>query len=149
MIKKRLVAIAMSLPLLLAACDEIPVSSGAAAGDVSRLQSLGYDVTGRSADGSTTVLRYSGPVNASVRCGTPSGPRGTLKPRVVAANGTVLEYELNTHLVVSGGGAVRDGLYVVSQITRPSGRGASKVESIAFEPGTRGTFVSGLSCQAT
>lgn len=144
MIRKRFIAMAMALPLLLAACDEIPGVSA----DAAQLQSLGYNVVGRTADGSPVVLRYSGPVNASVRCQNPSGPQGTLNPRVVSSSGAVQEFELNSYLILTGGGAVSDGLYVVSKITRPSGRGASKVESIAFEPGSRGTFVSGLSCRA-
>ena len=154
MICRRFSASALVLPLLLAACAETlpPVD---ASGEVNRLRSLGYDVTARSDGGATTVLRYSGPINASVACGQ-QGQYRTLSPRIAAGSGAVQDFRLNAYLILSPGddgvlsGTERDGIYVVSKITRPSARAAaSGVETITFGPGERGTFPAGLSCRAT
>lgn len=148
MIIRSLSAIALALPLLLAACDEVPVTTGPASGNVERLKSLGYQVTGQSETGATTVMRYNGPINASVQCGQSSDQFGTVQPRTVTANGTVQDFELNSYLVLVNG-AARDGLYVISKATRSSSRAAaSSIETIAFEPGKSGRFASGLTCRA-
>ncbi|WP_159089277.1 pyruvate/2-oxoglutarate dehydrogenase complex [Tateyamaria sp. Alg231-49] len=148
MITRSLSAIALALPLLLAACDEVPVSTGPSSGNVERLKGLGYQVAAQSESGATTVLRYSGPINASVKCGQSSGQFGTVQPRTVSANGTVQDFKLNSYLVLANG-AARDGLYVISKATRSSSRAsASSVETIAFEPGKSGRFASGLTCRA-
>jgi len=148
MISKSLSAIALAVPLLLAACDDIPVATGPSSGNVERLKGLGYQVVGESESGATTVMRYSGPINASVQCGQSSVQFGTVQPRSVAANGTVQDFKLNSYLVLANG-AARDGLYVVSKATRTSSRAAaSSIETIAFEPGKSGRFASGLTCRA-
>ena len=150
MTKLPISAIALSLTLFAAACDELPVTTGSAVGDVTRLQSQGYRVTGRSQDGTVTVMKYKGAINGSVQCAQGSGPYGTVRPRNVTSNGAVQEFQLNTYLVLTSGTTTRrDGLYVISRSTRPSaGAAVNRIESIAFEPGKRGTFPSGLTCQA-
>ncbi|GGH39730.1 hypothetical protein SAMN05444007_11316 [Cribrihabitans marinus] len=154
MTRRRISASALVLPLMVAACAE-PLPPVSASDEITRLRSLGYSVSARGAGGDTTVLRYSGPINASVACGQ-QGQYRTLSPRVAASSGAVQDFRLNAYLILSAGddgvisGAERDGLYVVSKITRPSARAAaSEVETITFEPGERGTFPSGLSCRAT
>lgn len=156
MTRIQLTAALLSLPLVLAACVNTAQPTVPAGAEVSRLQSMGYRVTARSASGATNVLRYSGPINASVRCGTGSGSMRTMAPRSRSASGGVQDFRLNTYLVLAAGsdGALsareRDGLYVVSRITRPSaGARATEIESIAFEPGKRGAFASGLACEAS
>ncbi|MEM7318216.1 MAG: pyruvate/2-oxoglutarate dehydrogenase complex [Pseudomonadota bacterium] len=154
MTTRRFSAAAASI-LLVAACTLDTLPSVSANSEVSRLQSMGYKVVARNRDANTTILRYSGPINASVECGQ-QGQMQTLKPRIASAGGAVQDFRLNAFLVLSPGsdGVIRsderDGLYVVSKITRPSSRSAaSTIESITFEPGKRGTFASGLSCRAT
>lgn len=154
MMKRPLSAAAISL-LLLAACAIEPLPTVSAASEISRLNSLGYRVVARKSEGNTTVLRYSGPVNASVQC-SQNGQVRALRPRVVSSGGSVQEFKLNSYLILSPGSdgvlspAERDGLYVISRTTRPSARArATAVDTIAFESGYRGTFPSGLSCRAT
>ena len=151
----RFFCIAISLPLLLAACDVAPSPSKSASDEISRLQSLGYKVAARSGNNDTIVLRYSGPINASVACGQTSGKLRILKPRVVGSNGAVQDFKLNSYLILSPGSdgvisaSERDGIYVISKTTRPSARASARsVETITFEPGASGTFPSGLSCRA-
>ncbi|MEL6809387.1 MAG: pyruvate/2-oxoglutarate dehydrogenase complex [Pseudomonadota bacterium] len=148
MITRSLSAIALAFPLLLAACDEVPLTTGPASGNVERLKGLGYRVTAQSESGATTVMRYSGPINASVQCAQSSVQFGTVRPQTVAANGTIQDFDLNSYLVLVNGVA-RDGLYVISKATRASTRAAaSSIETIAFEPGDSGRFSSGLTCRA-
>ncbi|WP_299148080.1 pyruvate/2-oxoglutarate dehydrogenase complex [uncultured Tateyamaria sp.] len=150
MMNRYFCAAALAFPLFLTACDEAPVSYRSTAEDVTRLQSLGFSVAAQTPSGTPMALRYTGPINAAVQCRTPSGQARTPRPRATAANGTVEEYKLNSYVMFEPGSGARDGLYVVSKATRPSARrAATKVETIAFAPGERGTFASGLSCRAT
>lgn len=155
MLRTRLSVAAVLAPIVLASCtlDQTPAVS--AASEISRLQSLGYNVVARGGEGDTTILRYSGAINGSVECGQ-NNQMQSMQPRVVSANGAVQDFTLNSFLVLSPGddgvlrSGDRDGLYVVSKLTRPSARArATDIETITFEPGDRATFTSGLSCRAT
>lgn len=154
MTRRHIRATAILFPLLLAACETETAQPVRAADEVARLTSMGYRVTAQTDAGNTTVLRYSGPINASVACAQGRGTPRPISSRNVTASGTVEDFELNSYLVLSAGadGVIsaneRDGLYVVTRLTRPAANAdATDIETIAFEPGDRGTFRLGYSCR--
>lgn len=154
MVRKLPSAAALVFAGLLAACVE-PVATTSASAEIARLQAFGYRVTAQSEAGGTTVLRYSGPINASVACRRGGAAFQALSPRIQASDGTRQEFELNAYLILNAGSdgvlsaSERDGLYVVSKTTRPPGNApVTDIESITFGPTSRASFPSGLACRA-
>lgn len=154
MLRNLMLSAVLALPLALAACVE-PVATTSASAEIARLQAFGYRVSAQSSEGGVTVLRYSGPINASVACRQGSAAFRALSPRLTGSDGSRQDFELNAYLILNPGSdgvlsaSERDGIYVVTKTTRPtSSSQASNIETITFSPTSRARFPSGLACRA-